>query len=151
MTEERTGGRATAARVAVAIRNHAKLYKQSCFAHRCGTPACIAGFTVWLAAGEPEDMDLSAHYGRPVREPGGNVTMRVNDVAVQQAAEAILEVDEYEGILMFTPWPYGKEKETPPQAAAEMLEYYAKTGVVRWGREQEAKQQGRNHTERRKS
>ena len=109
--------------VADAIEAHADQYFQGEWGHEpCGTPACIAGWSVALqeAPDDPAMFDLGGLGG---------------DTIPNMAGEA-LGLSQEEAEAMFDGCPYYWLDPDPTAAeAAAMLRHYAATGEVRMARE----------------
>ena len=85
-------------------------YDQENWAHDCGTPACIAAWTVWLF-----DREI---YGQAA--PFGKWAARLLGLTVPQGEE------------LFMGKPYGPYRHPTPLEAADCLRNLADTGSVVW-------------------
>ena len=132
MAGGRDEGRAVAREVAMVIRRHADQFSQDDYCDGCGTPQCIAGFTAWVDAGKPASMDLSEKFFRPMEDQDGKTVAGVDTKAVHERAKQVLQLTDEEAYRMFQPYPYGRDMDTSPTAAARMLDRYAEKGVVQW-------------------
>ena len=129
---KRAKGRATALKVAEAIRQHEAHYDQNSYAHECGTPSCIAGFTAWIAAGELETMDLTEDYSVVEMDEEDEPREAVDTGAVGEVARMKLELTAKEAAHMFNGHPYGMSEQAQAGEAIRMLQAYGETNVVEW-------------------
>ena len=127
------GHRAHAREVADAIEAHADRYDQRGFFHGCGTPACVAGWSVavrWKGKEGAADADLS---GRPPIRWGRHKVW----VCLRDEASSNLGLGARDGDAMFGTLPCtdgdGVRREPTAAEAAAMLRRYADTGEVVWG------------------
>ena len=100
-------------------------YNQCAYMHECGTPSCIAGWTVAVGRGMDGTSDLD-------RTPWAVVSEAVELLGLGYSAERAL----------FCPYPYGNKPEGPPDLAtakdaARTLRRLAETGKVDWTRPEE--------------
>ena len=132
---KREEGQALAAEVATVIEKHEKRYDQGTYRHEeggsslCGTPGCIAGWTMWILEGRRME------YGVP-----GHLQQRWFGLGTIEAGHA-LGLTNLEARTMFDPDPYeavddrGDLIDVPnatPAEAAAVLRHYAETGQVCW-------------------
>ena len=111
---ERRAGRALALEVARAIEKRPDEFDQREWYRGCGTPSCVAGWTVWIMQGKPN-----------------KITSRTGENPKREAMRG-LQLLPYEADEMFEPAPLGKGTETNPEEAVQMLRHYAGTGKVQW-------------------
>ena len=100
MTTTREGGQALAAEVADAIEKHAEQFDQGEYLHKCGTPACVAGFTVWVAQGRPTVLEMY------MQDYGPEWGQRLDSLDVAMDAQAHLALTFNERLEMFHACPY---------------------------------------------
>ncbi len=89
----------------------------------CGTTSCIAGWTViWLGTGQ----EIRKCFGE-----GSDGCLTVNEQAIIDLAQQILDLDDGEMMDLFCPTEGGSEDATPRHAALVMDGMIA-NGVVDW-------------------
>ena len=98
-------------------------YDQSIFNHDCGTPACVAGHTVYIA-GAWSDYLLNNEVG-------------TNCMYIIYCAAEYLGLSEKEENRMFRAFPFIHDLETTKLEATNMLKNFIKTGEVIWRKENE--------------
>ena len=116
--------------VADAIEANAGLYDQYRYAHDCGTPACVAGWSVAVKAKGAEPAG-----GADLRALGYDAYARADEIRRQAARN--LGLTEEQGREMCLPNPYtGREadgvRRAEPADAVAMLRRYADTGRIVW-------------------
>ena len=105
-------------------------YDQVSWLHRCGTPACIAGWAAHLSLEEGENLKLDTNdEGRAYVMRGSMIVGYVND-----RARKWLDLGWTQANTMFMSWPFGEEADRSPNPdeAVAMLGHAIKTGEVLW-------------------
>ena len=112
-----------ALQVAEAIEAHAGQYHQGWYEHSCGTPACVAG---WSVAVKARGLDGAA--GFDVR------SLWLESKLITDEAARNLGLSASERPAMFSARPFVGDDTRKPTAAeaATMLRRYADTGEVVW-------------------
>ena len=124
-----------ASAVADAIEAHAGRYHQGAYTHRCGTPSCVAGWSVAVKARGREGAAYVRVYESTPRDEDG-ARMGAVEAAVQN-----LGLRGRQAVTMFDGSPYkgdpacrrGERSAGATAAdAVAMLRRYARTGRVFW-------------------
>ena len=102
-------------------------YDQENWAHDCGTPACIAAWAVFLFA--------------PSRYRRSRIAC-----TIEQDAQELLGLTEFQGGGLFVPCPYGPESSVTVDEAAQCLQLLVDTGDVDWDNARELVLIGRQLT-----
>ena len=132
---------ALARQVADDIETHAQWFNQRAWAHKeggdypCGTPSCVAGFTVWRDIRNTfphyADEDVEAELARMLDEEAG-----MGGGSIKETAAKVLGLSEAQASRMFEEAPYdgeaGPDAGCEAQEAARMLRSYADDGEVCW-------------------
>ena len=131
----REGGRRLALQVADVIEEHEAEYDQTEFVHLCGTPACIAGWTMWVVLGRPGSMrDVYLKEAKvPATGKSPEIPAQFDWGKMSKEAGKELELSMSEQDTLFHAMPYFFEQGwATAKEAAETLRSYAATGVVEW-------------------
>ena len=116
--DEHAQHRRHAAEVADAIEANEDDYDQSSIHFPCGTPACVAGWSIAVAKAGVENARGASIFTcpAPLAQAGRN-----------------LGLTPEEAEIMFDSYPYGRDGEgASPAEAVAMLRRYASTHDVRW-------------------
>jgi len=116
--------------VAKAIEQNPCLYRQDSFMHECGTPACVAGWSVAVSThGEFADVADLRFYRV---DQFDRFSVRKYLGGIESIAGDNLGLTLDERTRMFDVDPYHGEEPATAAEAIEMLRHRAATGEVRW-------------------
>ena len=111
-------------------------YDQRMYTHECGTPACIAGHSVYLAEGE--NYDIEYHNDDTNDYENYNYENYNNEnYDISYEAADWLDISNEQTAILFRPYPLGKNEEITKLEAIMMLKNFIKTDQVVWRKESE--------------
>ena len=136
---ERKEARALARRVAARIKANSDLYDQRKYVNECGSPCCVAGWTVFEVEGNRDDWTVGARFFTRCIDEDDEVCEYWSDSAVEVTAQLALGLTAGETYTMFDSNPYAaladyEEDVDPPTAteACAMLIHFADENEVKW-------------------